>query len=71
MGKRILTYSIPTVALRLLNVFGSPQALSNPSIGVLAIFASHHLNDQLSVIFADGFVREHSNWRRNHSSIRA
>ena len=47
-------YSIPTVALRFFNVFGTRQALSNPYTGVLAIFASRLLNDNRPMIFEDG-----------------
>lgn len=47
-------YDIPTVALRLFNVYGPRQALSNPYTGVLAIFASRLLNGKAPVIFEDG-----------------
>lgn len=47
-------YGIPTVALRLFNVYGPRQALSNPYTGVLAIFASRLLNDHAPLIFEDG-----------------
>jgi dTDP-L-rhamnose 4-epimerase len=47
-------YGIPTVALRLFNVFGTRQALSNPYTGVLAIFASRLLNGNAPLIFEDG-----------------
>jgi dTDP-L-rhamnose 4-epimerase len=47
-------YNIPTVALRLFNVYGTRQALSNPYTGVLAIFASRFLNDNPPLIFEDG-----------------
>jgi dTDP-L-rhamnose 4-epimerase len=47
-------YSIPTVALRFFNVYGTRQALSNPYTGVLAIFASRLLNDKAPVIYEDG-----------------
>ena len=47
-------YGIPTVALRLFNVFGPRQALSNPYTGVLAIFASRLLNQSPPLIFEDG-----------------
>jgi dTDP-L-rhamnose 4-epimerase len=47
-------YSIPTVALRFFNVYGTRQALSNPYTGVLAIFASRLLNDASPLIFEDG-----------------
>ena len=42
------------VALRLFNVYGPGQALSNPYTGVLAIFASRLLNGQPPMIFEDG-----------------
>ncbi|MEW6212131.1 MAG: NAD-dependent epimerase/dehydratase family protein [Acidobacteriota bacterium] len=47
-------YSIPTVALRYFNVYGTRQALSNPYTGVCAIFSARLLNDQPPVIFEDG-----------------
>lgn len=47
-------YNIPTIALRLFNVFGPRQALSNPYTGVLAIFASRYLNGNPPIIFEDG-----------------
>ncbi len=50
-------YGIPTVALRLFNVYGSGQALSNPYTGVLAIFASRLLNDRAPRVFEDGRQR--------------
>ncbi len=50
-------YSIPTVALRFFNVFGTRQALSNPYTGVLAIFASRLLNRNAPLIFEDGRQR--------------
>ncbi len=50
-------YGIKTVALRLFNVFGTRQALSNPYTGVLAIFASRLLNDKPPLIFEDGEQR--------------
>jgi dTDP-L-rhamnose 4-epimerase len=50
-------YSIPTVALRFFNVFGTRQALSNPYTGVLAIFASRLLNGNAPLIFEDGGQR--------------
>ncbi len=48
-------YSIPTVALRFFNVYGTRQALSNPYTGVLAIFATRLLNDKPPMIFEDGY----------------
>jgi dTDP-L-rhamnose 4-epimerase len=50
-------YGIDTVALRLFNVFGSRQALSNPYTGVLAIFAAHLLNGRPPAVFEDGQQR--------------
>lgn len=47
-------YSVDTVALRLFNVFGPGQALSNPYTGVLANFASRLANGQHPMIFEDG-----------------
>lgn len=56
-------YRIPTVALRLFNVYGPRQALSNPYTGVLAIFAARLLNDHQPLIFEDG------NQRRDFVSV--
>jgi dTDP-L-rhamnose 4-epimerase len=39
-------YGMEGVCLRLFNVYGPGQALSNPYTGVLAIFASRLLNGQ-------------------------
>jgi len=50
-------YSIPTVALRYFNVYGSRQALSNPYTGVAAIFSGRLLNGNPPVIFEDGAQR--------------
>lgn len=50
-------YGIPTTALRLFNVYGTRQALSNPYTGVLAIFASRLLNDRSPLVFEDGLQR--------------
>lgn len=50
-------YRIPTVALRLFNVYGPHQSLSNPYTGVLAIFASRILNGSAPLIFEDGLQR--------------
>ena len=47
-------YGIPTVALRLFNVYGPRQALSNPYTGVAAIFSSRLRNRQPPLIFEDG-----------------
>jgi dTDP-L-rhamnose 4-epimerase len=51
------SYDLPTVALRLFNVYGPRQALSNPYTGVLAIFASRLLNDKPPVVYEDGNQR--------------
>ncbi len=50
-------YGMEGVALRLFNVYGPGQALSNPYTGVLAIFASRLLNGQRPLIFEDGNQR--------------
>lgn len=50
-------YGMETAALRLWNVYGPGQALSNPYTGVLAIFASRLLNGQPPMIFEDGEQR--------------
>lgn len=50
-------YGMEGVCLRLFNVYGPGQALSNPYTGVLAIFASRLLNGQHPMIFEDGAQR--------------
>ena len=50
-------YGMEGVALRLWNIYGPGQALSNPYTGVLAIFASRLLNGQSPMIFEDGEQR--------------
>jgi len=47
-------YGIEAVALRLWNVFGPGQALSNPYTGVLAIFGARLLNGRPPLVFEDG-----------------
>jgi dTDP-L-rhamnose 4-epimerase len=47
-------YAVEAVALRLFNVFGPGQALSNPYTGVLANFASRLMNGEAPLIFEDG-----------------
>jgi len=47
-------YGIPTVALRLFNVYGPRQSLSNPYTGAAAIFSSRLLNGEPPLIFEDG-----------------
>jgi dTDP-L-rhamnose 4-epimerase len=50
-------YGIPTVSLRLFNVYGTRQSLSNPYTGVLAIFASRLLNGRRPLVYEDGEQR--------------
>jgi dTDP-L-rhamnose 4-epimerase len=47
-------YGMQATALRLFNVYGPRQSLSNPYTGVLAIFASRLLAAKPPVIFEDG-----------------
>jgi dTDP-L-rhamnose 4-epimerase len=47
-------YGMQVVALRLFNVFGPGQALSNPYTGVLANFGSRLRNGQGPLVFEDG-----------------
>ncbi|MBW0003595.1 MAG: NAD-dependent epimerase/dehydratase family protein [Hyphomicrobiales bacterium] len=50
-------YGMEAVALRLFNVYGPGQALSNPYTGVLAIFASRLANGKPPLLFEDGRQR--------------
>ena len=50
-------YGIDAVALRLFNVFGPGQALSNPYTGVLANFGARLLNGERPLVFEDGQQR--------------
>ncbi|HEX2018222.1 MAG TPA: SDR family NAD(P)-dependent oxidoreductase [Aurantimonas sp.] len=50
-------YKVDAVALRLFNVFGPGQALSNPYTGVLANFSSRIAKGQAPTIFEDGRQR--------------
>ncbi len=50
-------YGMEAVALRLFNVYGPGQALSNPYTGVLAIFASRLANAKQPLLFEDGRQR--------------
>jgi dTDP-L-rhamnose 4-epimerase len=50
-------YGIPAVALRMFNVYGARQALSNPYTGVVAIFCSRLLQDLPPIVFEDGEQR--------------
>jgi dTDP-L-rhamnose 4-epimerase len=47
-------YGMAGAALRLWNIYGPGQALSNPYTGVLAIFASRIANGQQPILFEDG-----------------
>jgi dTDP-L-rhamnose 4-epimerase len=47
-------YGIPTTCLRLFNVYGPRQALSNPYTGVLAIFLSRLLAGERPTVYEDG-----------------
>jgi dTDP-L-rhamnose 4-epimerase len=50
-------YGMEGTCLRLFNVYGPGQALSNPYTGVLAIFSSRLANGQRPLIFEDGEQR--------------
>ena len=50
-------YGFEAVALRLWNVFGPGQALSNPYTGVLANFGARLLNGQHPLVYEDGQQR--------------
>src|SRR5690606_37048131 len=50
-------YRRRAVALRLFNVFGPGQALSNPYTGVLANFAARLANGRAPTVFEDGEQR--------------
>jgi dTDP-L-rhamnose 4-epimerase len=50
-------YGMEGTCLRLFNVYGPGQALSNPYTGVLAIFSSRLLNGEKPMIFEDGEQR--------------
>src|SRR5579859_2004316 len=63
------TYSVPAVALRFFNIYGSRQALSNPYTGVAAIFASRLLNGRSPLIFEDG--RQMRDFVSVHDIVRA
>jgi dTDP-L-rhamnose 4-epimerase len=47
-------YGFPVVCLRLFNVYGPRQSLSNPYTGVLAIFLSRLLQGRPPVVYEDG-----------------
>lgn len=46
--------NIPTVILRLSNVYGDRQSISNPYVGISSIFASNILNNRPVEVFEDG-----------------
>ena len=48
------TYGFPVVCLRLFNVYGPRQSLTNPYTGVLAIFLSRLLEGHPPVVYEDG-----------------
>src|SRR5262245_46794923 len=48
------TYGFPVVCLRLFNVYGPRQSLSNPYTGVLAIFLARLLAGERPVVYEDG-----------------
>jgi dTDP-L-rhamnose 4-epimerase len=50
-------YGMEGACLRLFNVYGPGQALSNPYTGVLAIFSSRLSNGQRPLVFEDGEQR--------------
>ena len=67
-------YGISTLALRLFNVYGPRQALSNPYTGVLAIFLSRLKNGKPPLIYEDGrqqrdFVSVHDVARAFHLAV--
>jgi dTDP-L-rhamnose 4-epimerase len=47
-------YQFPVVCLRLFNVYGPRQSLSNPYTGVLAIFISRLLAGRRPIVYEDG-----------------
>src|SRR3989344_8159973 len=47
-------YNIPTVLLKLFNVYGPRQSLSNPYTGVTAIFTSRIRNNEPALLYEDG-----------------
>jgi dTDP-L-rhamnose 4-epimerase len=48
------TYGLPVACLRLFNVYGPRQSLSNPYTGVLASFLARLLAGQAPVVYEDG-----------------
>lgn len=62
-------YGLPTTCLRLFNVFGPRQSLSNPYTGVLAIFLSRLLQGEAPVVYEDG--RQTRDFVSVHDVVRA
>jgi len=62
-------YGFPVVCLRLFNVFGPRQSLSNPYTGVLAIFLSRLLEGRRPVVYEDG--RQTRDFVSVHDVVRA
>jgi dTDP-L-rhamnose 4-epimerase len=62
-------YGFPVVCLRLFNVYGPRQSLSNPYTGVLAIFLSRLLQGQPPVVYEDG--RQSRDFVSVHDVVRA
>jgi dTDP-L-rhamnose 4-epimerase len=62
-------YNFPVVCLRLFNVYGPRQSLSNPYTGVLAIFLSRLLQGAAPVVYEDG--RQSRDFVSVHDVVRA
>jgi dTDP-L-rhamnose 4-epimerase len=62
-------YGFPTTCLRLFNVYGPRQSLSNPYTGVLAIFLSRILSGERPVVYEDG--RQTRDFASVHDVVRA
>ncbi len=62
-------YDFPVTCLRMFNVYGPRQSLSNPYTGVLAIFLSRLLAGQAPVVYEDG--RQTRDFISVHDVVRA
>ncbi len=62
-------YGFPVTCLRLFNVYGPRQSLSNPYTGVLAIFLSRLLAGEQPVVYEDG--RQSRDFVSVHDVVRA
>jgi len=62
-------YGFPVTCLRLFNVYGPRQSLSNPYTGVLAIFLSRLLQGNAPVVYEDG--RQTRDFVSVHDVVRA